>query len=80
MIKADPVQLAAAIGQILDGLQIRYVVGGSVASGLLGEPRSTFDVDLMARLTESQARALVKALGPDWYVDEETVLDAVRRR
>ncbi|MBI2214425.1 MAG: hypothetical protein HYU52_12335 [Acidobacteria bacterium] len=80
MTKADPVLLAAAIGQIFDRLDIRYVVGGSVASGLLGEPRSTFDVDLMARLSEPQARAFVGALGPDYYVDEETVLDAVRRR
>lgn len=80
MTKADPVQLAASIGQILDQLNIRYVIGGSVASGLLGEPRSTFDVDLMAKLSEPQARALVNALGPDYYVDEETVLDAVKRR
>jgi len=78
--KADPVLLAAAIGQVFDSLNIRYVLGGSVASGLLGEPRSTFDVDLMARLSESQARELVGALGEDYYVDEETVLDAVRRR
>lgn len=80
MTKADPVQLAATMGQILDRLGIRYVLGGSVASGLLGEPRSTFDVDLMASLSESQARALVKALGADYYVDEETVIDAVKRR
>lgn len=80
MTKADPVQLAATMGQILDRLNIRYVIGGSVASGLLGEPRSTFDVDLMARLSEPQARALVKALGADFYVDEETVIDAVKRR
>ena len=63
MTNADPVLLAAAIGQIFDRLDIRYVLGGSVASGLLGEPRSTFDVDMMADISESKARTFVREKG-----------------
>lgn len=80
LTKADPVALAVALGGILDRLKIRYVIGGSVASGILGEPRSTLDLDLMAELSEAQAVALVHALEADYYVDEATVLEAVRRR
>lgn len=47
---ADPVGLALEIVGILDTLTIPYLIGGSLASSLLGEPRSTADIDLVADL------------------------------
>jgi hypothetical protein len=35
----DPLAVAAHLAAILDRLNIRYVIGGSVASSVLGEPR-----------------------------------------
>jgi hypothetical protein len=45
-----PIQHAAAIGQILDALGIPWVPGGSMASPIVGEPRSTMDIDVAIQL------------------------------
>jgi hypothetical protein len=45
MTPADPVSVAVIVAAILDEIRIAYVIGGSVASSLMGEPRSTLDLD-----------------------------------
>ena len=39
----DPVAVAVIIGRNLETLGVPYVIGGSFASSLHGEPRSTND-------------------------------------
>ena len=72
--------VALRVGRALDSLGIRYLVGGSVASSLLGEPRATNDIDLLVDMTESQVEPFAAALGPDFAVDEEALRDAIRGR
>ncbi len=80
MTPGEPISLAVLVTAILEDLGIRYVIGGSVASSLIGEPRSTLDLDVMIEIDEPQLRSLLKRLGPDFYVDEESVFDALRSR
>src|SRR5688572_17744912 len=80
MTPADPLALASMVAEILDELGLRYVIGGSVAASLFGEPRSTLDLDIMVDLTESQARQLAARLARSCYVDEQTAVEAVRDR
>lgn len=70
--------VAVRLGRTFDSLGIRYLVGGSVASSLVGEPRATNDLDVLVELSEAQVTA--EALGPDFEVDTEALADAVRRR
>jgi hypothetical protein len=77
---AEMEEVAVRVGAVLDALGIRYLIGGSVASSLAGEPRATNDLDLLIELTEAQVPALALALGPDFEVDEASLADAVRRR
>jgi hypothetical protein len=44
----DPLRVALAASGILDRLGIPYVITGSFASSVHGEPRSTDDVDVVA--------------------------------
>jgi len=74
----DTVALAAHVASILEDLGIRYVIGGSVAASILGEPRSTLDIDIMIEVDEAQARALAKRLRDDFYVDELDAVESVR--
>jgi hypothetical protein len=76
----DPLAVALRVAAILDDLGVPYLVGGSVASSLLGEVRSTIDVDLVADLSEQHVKPLVAALEGDFYVAESAVRDAVARR
>jgi hypothetical protein len=52
-----------------EGLGIRYLVGGSLASSARGVLRSTMDVDVLAAMRVEQADPLAAALGPAWYAD-----------
>ncbi|HSW37888.1 MAG TPA: hypothetical protein VLL97_00175 [Acidobacteriota bacterium] len=65
----------------MNRLGIEYMVTGSIASSLQGEPRSTHDIDLVIDLSESKARTLSAAFPPpDYYLDEDAVLQAVSSR
>jgi hypothetical protein len=74
-----PLELTLRVVRTLDELGIAYVLGGSLASSLVGEPRATADVDLAIRIDPDQVSALVRALSRDFYISEEAVKDAVRR-
>ena len=79
----DPNELARtlqALGAALDGLGVRWAVGGSLASAAHGEPRATNDIDVIALLDQGSARALCAALDGAFYADVDTALEAVRAR
>jgi hypothetical protein len=76
----DPIAVAVAVAQILDALGILHTVGGSLASSFAGEPRSTVDIDIVAAVDATQVDALVAALTPAFYVDEDAVRRAIRDR
>ena len=52
-----------------EGLGIRYLIGGSLASSARGVPRSPMDVDVLAAMHVEQADQLAAALGRAWYAD-----------
>lgn len=72
-----------AVELVIDALEelgVRHHVGGSVASSIVGIPRTTIDVDLVADLQPKHAAPLAKRLAKDYYIDEDAVRDAIRRR
>jgi hypothetical protein len=77
---SDPVAVALSVAQLLEACGLRYLVGGSLASSMSGEPRSTLDVDIVVALTASGVGALADALRGEFDVDEEAVARAVRER
>ena len=77
---ADPLAVAESVTRALDALGVAHTIGGSVASSVAGEPRSTIDIDIVAALDERHVTALVAALSETFYVDEEALLRAVRER
>ena len=80
MTPADPIAVALLVARELDTLGILYTTGGSIASSIAGEPRSTVDVDLVAALGEEHVAALVSALSREFYVDEHALRRAARER
>ena len=62
----------------LEQLDVEYMVSGSIASSLQGEPRSTHDIDIVVNLPRSKAHALAAAFPPPgYYLDEEAVTGAI---
>ncbi len=68
------------IVEILEDLGVAYHIGGSVASSIYGLPRLTMDVDVVADLRPGNVRSFVIRLQLDYYIDEDSVGDAIRRR
>jgi hypothetical protein len=72
----DPLAVALAFSRVLEKLGVQYLVGGSLASSVHGEPRSTLDVDMVVDLHPTQVDALVHALGDSYYVDADVAREA----
>ena len=64
----------------LEKLNVRYLIGGSLASALYGVPRTTVDADLVADLRLEHAEPLAHALANAFYVDAEMIRDAARQQ
>lgn len=74
-------ELLARVVQTLDRIGIDYMITGSVASSLQGEPRSTHDIDVVVALEKNDVDNLVDALeGPDYYIDAAAVEVAIEHR
>ena len=72
-----PVELVVHVGAILDELGVRWVLGGSLASSLIGEPRSTLDIDVAIELERDGVAPMVAAVQTDFYVSEQMAFEAV---
>ncbi len=68
------------VADALAALGIDYRIGGSVASSALGVGRSTLDVDIVVDIREEHVEPLVERLTPAYYVDAESIREAIRRR
>ena len=74
----QPERLIRKVVQTLEEAGIEYMVTGSVASSLQGEPRSTHDIDLVVAPQRSMVEKLVEAFpSPDFYLSEASTLDAI---
>jgi len=74
-------ELLAAVARVVavfDALGVDYLVGGSLASSVFGEPRQTLDADLVARLLGRHAGPLVTHLSGEFYADQVSILAAIQ--
>lgn len=72
--------LAVSLAKLLDDIGVPYVIGGSVASSLIGEPRSTVDIDIAVQLTPLDLESLIDRVRPTFYVPDSDASRAVRER
>jgi hypothetical protein len=80
-MNAGETELLLAVSRVVaafDGLGVEYLVGGSVASSVFGEPRQTLDADLVARVFGRHAKPLVEMLSQDFYADLPSIESAIQ--
>jgi hypothetical protein len=73
-------QVTRMVVAALDAAGVHYFLGGSVASALYGEARSTRDVDFVAALLSHHVEPFLAALGDGFYADATAIRDAVAAR
>ena len=76
----DLVTALAPVVLILNKLQVRHYVGGSVASSFHGAVRSTMDVDIVCELNDKHVAAIINGLGAEFYANEQTIREAIKNR
>jgi len=66
---------------VLERLDIPYMVVGGFAAIFYGEPRLTIDVDIVVDMKSEHIGPFVAAFPiPDYYVSEEGIRDSLQRR
>ena len=71
-------ELLKKVVETLDQNDLDYMITGSVASSLQGEPRSTHDIDLVIAMQETGIENLVEAFSPPtYYLDAESIREAI---
>jgi hypothetical protein len=74
-------ELLAKVTATLSDAGIRYMITGSVASSLQGEPRSSHDIDLVVALNEEHAAVMLRAFPPpEYYLSERAMMSAIATR
>ena len=76
----NQLRVAKLLLDYFDELGVVAVLGGSMASSLIGEPRATNDVDLAAALSHDTAKRLIGKLGEAFYADLSAIEEAVTHR
>ena len=73
-----PTELLEYVVQVLDQNHIEYMITGSVASSLQGEPRATHDLDVVVEVRPQDARALLESFPrPHFYLDAVAIEEAI---
>lgn len=74
----DPIAVAVHFTAVLEDLGVRHLVGGSLASSIHGEPRSTNDIDILADFRDEHVAPFVEAVEEEYYVSASAVREAIR--
>ncbi|MFW6172151.1 MAG: nucleotidyltransferase domain-containing protein [Elusimicrobiota bacterium] len=74
-------ELLKEVVMILEDIGIPYMITGSIASSLQGEPRSTHDIDIIVHLKKNQIKKIIDSFSSNkYYIDEISVKKAVKNQ
>jgi hypothetical protein len=74
-------ELLKRVVDVLNGAGVDYMLTGSLASSLQGDPRATHDIDLVVALPPSAVPTLVNEFAPPrYYLDEQAARQAISQR
>ena len=75
----EPIEVTIQVTQVLEELNIPYLIGGSLASTLYGMVRTTQDSDIVAEMRLEHLQPFVLALQDEFYVDDEMIAESIQR-
>ena len=75
----EPIAVTLQVIDALEQVGAAYVIGGSLASTIHGVVRTTLDTDIVADLNLQQARPFADLLAGTFYLDIDSIHDAIRK-
>ncbi len=75
----EPIEVTIRVTQVLEKLNIPYLIGGSLASTLYGMVRTTQDADIVAEMQLKHLQPFISALKDEFYVDDEMMAESIQR-
>lgn len=75
----EPLEVLHDVALKLTSLKIPYMVGGSFAGSYYGFARNTQDADVIVSMKNGDVDGFVKAFSEDYYLDRNSVEEALRR-
>jgi hypothetical protein len=76
----EPIAVTLMVTEVLESMDVPYLIGGSLASSMYGIVRATMDADIVADLDSEHGYALAKVLASAFYLDVDAIQDAIQRR
>jgi hypothetical protein len=77
---SEPIEITLKVVEVLEALNVPYLIGGSIASSLYGTYRATADSDLVADLKSEHVERFAQSLQSEFYLDVDTIRDALQHR
>lgn len=75
----DQLEFLGFVVRRLEEAGVPYMLTGSVAMSLYGQPRMTRDIDLVVECASTDAAAWVRMFEAECYISPEAVADAIAR-
>lgn len=77
----EPSELLRIVSDVLESMRLKYLVTGSMATILYGEPRYTNDIDIVVDLPLGRSEELCRHFPQSqYYLDKTAVRDAVQNK
>jgi hypothetical protein len=77
---SEPIAVTLQVIEALEALDVPYLIGGSFAAAVYGVARMTADADLVADVHFEHIDPLASRLSADFYLDVESMREAIRHR
>jgi hypothetical protein len=75
---SDELDVLKLVAAQLEGAGIPYMVTGSMAANFYAVPRMTRDIDLVIELSERDVDRITRLFQEEFYIDRDTVQQAIR--
>src|SRR5438477_7425497 len=66
--------------RVLENLGITYLISGSLAAAIYGEPRATRDADILADIKPEHVEKIYEMLEPQFNISQDAIRNAIRHR
>ncbi len=78
--KNSPLAAIYSFVQLLNKLGISYLIGGSFASSVQGEYRTTNDIDFLCLIKPDKVADFISCLEPDFIHDSESIKNSLKSK